>query len=329
VRSLTPLEQPRIPTAFAGRAPSGMLSAARAGIQASFAVVGYKGRTWTIKHRGESHIVKDDRGKPASEIEVVIVGVASGVSKTYYQKNYSEGDDFAPDCFSLDGVTPDVNAPHKQNPVCQTCEQNQWGSAVTDTGRRAKACKDTRRIAVVPLSNIANASLGGPMLLRIPPTSLPNLAGYSDFLELKGADFPYVGTTLGFDYDVAYPKITFKALGFLDDEQAAEVVEVMGDPLINRMLNEAGPTAQAPAAEAVGELTGRPAAAFQKPADQETLQLKAQKVVPLKPETRTVVGQDAPAPRGRPRKQQQAPPETAPADLGSMIDDLIGGDDAA
>ena len=244
--SLIPLDGTP-PRTFAGRQRSGMLDAARSGVQSSFAVVGYKGRSWRIKFRGEVQLVRDAAGRPMPDLDVVIVGVAPSVSKIYYEKSYVEGDDNPPDCFSLDGVAPDANAPKKQNPTCGNCPKNAWGSRVTDAGKRAKACQDSRRVALVPLGDIANESLGGPMLLRVPPTSLPNLANYADFLTRKGADIPWVGTRLSFDEDVAYPKLKFSALGFLDDEQAEAVAAVMEDPLIERMLTDAAPTGSAPA----------------------------------------------------------------------------------
>jgi hypothetical protein len=252
-----------VPAAFTGRRVSGMLDAARSGVQSSFAVVGYKGKNWRLKYRGEENLVRDGQGRPMNDLEVVIVGIAPNVAKTFYAKAYADGDDNAPDCFSLDGISPDSNAPKKQNPTCGNCPNNQWGSRITDNGKRAKACADSRRIAVVPRGDIENESYGGPMLLRIPATSLPNLAGYADFLTRKGADVPWVGTKLSFDYDVAYPKLVFETTGFLSDAEAQAVLEAMENPLIERMLHDAGPTESAPAATAgADEIPGRPPAAM-------------------------------------------------------------------
>lgn len=257
------LDNRALPAAFAGRQRSGMLDHARAGVQSSFAVVGYKGKNWRLKYRGEENLVRDGQGRPMNDLEVVIVGIAPNVAKTFYAKAYADGDDNAPDCFSLDGVQPDASAPKKQNPTCGNCPNNQWGSRITDNGKRAKACADSRRIAVVPRGDIENESYGGPMLLRIPATSLPNLAGYADFLTRKGADVPWVGTKLSFDYDVAYPKLVFETTGFLSDAEAQAVLEAMENPLIERMLHDAGPTESAPAATAGADtIPGRPPAAM-------------------------------------------------------------------
>jgi hypothetical protein len=333
-----------------------MLDAARAGVQASFAVVGYKGRAWRLKYRGEETLLRDAQGRPLPELDVVIVGVAQSISKIYYAKAYVEGDDDAPDCWSIDGIAPNHDAPKKQNPTCADCRHNAWGSRITDAGKRAKSCQDSRRIAIVPLLDIANATLGGPMLLRIPPTSLPNLANYADLLARKGADVPWVGTQLGFDEDVAYPKITFEALGFITDEQADAVAEVMENPLIDRMLHDAAPIEAAPAAPAtptgtVTPLRRRAAASDPSPVQEpqpqpepnpepepEPVQAPPAAAKPTNPfaastvkaaqnqvgpATATRPNGAAPATRQRRTASATEVPATAPADLESAIDDLL------
>jgi hypothetical protein len=239
---LIPLDRP--PPALRNRR-SNLLAAAKAGVQGGFAVVGYKGRAWKLRYRGADTLLRDDRGAPMPNLEVVIVGVAEGISKQYYEKNYSEGDDSAPDCWSLDGVKPDAAVTRKQNDLCGNCRHNAWGSKITEGGKRAKACQDTRRLAIVPSGDIENESFGGPMMLRLPPMSLNNLANYADLLQRKDASFEVVATRLGFDYDVAYPRITFEAMGWLSESQVELVIGpdgnggVCADPLIDRMLGAA------------------------------------------------------------------------------------------
>lgn len=239
---LIPLDGGRVPSVRGRR--SNLIDNAKAGVQGGFGIVTYRGRNWSLRYRGAAQMLRDDRNAPVSTLDVVLVGIAEGISKQYYAKTYSEGDDNAPDCMSTDGVKPDAGVQNKQSAQCANCRHNQWGSKITDGGKRAKACQDSRRLAIVPLGDIENEGYGGPMLLRIPPMSLNNLANYADFLQRKGASFETVGTQLGFDYDVAYPRITFRALGFLTDEQLDLVIGkdgesgVCADPLISRILGE-------------------------------------------------------------------------------------------
>lgn len=216
-----------------------MNAAAQQGLTAAFAVIGYKGKNWRIKHRGEEEVVFDPNGAPAPFLNVIIVGVSPNISKQFYDKKYTEGDDGAPDCFSIDGMKPDAASPKKQCATCAACPMNTWGSRITEAGKKAKACQDSRRIAVVPSGDILNEGYGGPMLLRIPPTSLNNLAAMTRELTRYGAQPFMVETQLGFDFNVAYPMLTFKPTGWVQDPAAAaQIHEVMQDPLIERMLQE-------------------------------------------------------------------------------------------
>lgn len=183
------------------------------------------------------------------------------------------------------------------------------------------------------------------MLLRLPPTSLANLANYSSFLEKKGADFPYVITNLGFE-DLEYPKITFDAVDWLTEDQAAQAFEVMQSPEITRMLNESAPTELAPAPAAAVEpeeevqpeplSTGKPASIFGAP-QQRVVQMPQRPAVPQRvngggigrppapqaTQEKPVEATSAPAPKGRGRPAATRP-LAAPANLESAIDDLLG-----
>src|SRR5215471_17524436 len=80
-----------------------------AGIAAPFAVIGYKGGKWSIRHRGTTTILerKDAQGRsegPVPFLDLVILFAASHHSKVYYAKQYSDGDDDVPDGWSTNGV---------------------------------------------------------------------------------------------------------------------------------------------------------------------------------------------------------------------------------
>jgi hypothetical protein len=275
-------------------------------------------------------------------LDVVIVGVSENISKIYYERAYVEGDDNAPDCFSLDGIKPDAASPKKQNETCALCPQNQFGSRITPAGKRAKACQDSRRIAVVPLGDILNEGFGGPMLLRIPPTSLPNLARYAQDLERKGVgDLNWVGTRLGFDHDLAYPRITFEPVAFITEEQDAQLAEILKDPVIHRMLHDAGPTESEAAPVADDKIPGTPprranVTPLRRASDQpetppeSTPQLPPQEEPPDEEEPPAAIKASPfapPARRGRPPKNGPAPNSSglskAPGELENAINDLL------
>lgn len=222
------------------------------GLQGGFAVVSFRGSKWRIKHAGEETLVlKDDEAAPS--IEAVIVKASKNVSKIYYDKQYEEGDDSAPDCWSIDGITPDAAAPSPQADSCAGCPQNVWGSRITDSGKKGKKCGDNRRVAVVPLADIENETMGGPMLMRVPAASLGDLATYGKGMAQKGFPYNAIGTRIGFDPDVSYPKLTFKPIRKLTEEELMAVAEhFQGDVLAN-ILDAAQEMAPAPATEAKPE----------------------------------------------------------------------------
>ena len=256
-----------VPSVFAGQTNlPDMNAAAQAGVQASFAIVGYRGKNWRIKYRGEEQVILDARGVPDAVIDVVVVGVSPGLSKQYYEKKYSEGDDAAPDCFSVDGITPDAASPKKQCASCATCPMNAFGSRITEAGKKAKACQDSKRIVVVPAADIENSGYGGPMMLRIPAMSLANFSKYTGELHKFNAQPYMVKTRLGFDMDAAYPRLTFAPAGWVTDaDDAAKIVDAIQDPQVERILNTEAVTL-APAAQVEPEaspLSGGPPAHFQ------------------------------------------------------------------
>jgi hypothetical protein len=336
-----------LPKFLGDRRPSGSLTSARQGVQGSFAVVGFRGKVWRTKFRGNEEVVRDAQNQPAQSLDVVVVGVADSISKTYYAQGYVEGDDNAPDCFSLDNVTPDPSAPKKQSAVCATCPQNQFGSRMTQQGKRAKACSDARRIAVVPLGDIDNEQLGGPMLLRLPPMTLSSFARYADELERKGVpDIWNVGTRLAFDLDVAYQRITFEPIRWVSEQEDTQIAVARQNPLIDNILYNAAPTESAPAAAADGKeipgtplhkgatVTRLPARAQQAPPpgepeeeDEEDEEENKEEPTPaptLPPAARAVKPSPfQPATRQRRAPQLQPQPATAPAGLEDAIDDLL------
>lgn len=263
------------PPAIVNQRKSLFNQAAQANVQAAFAIVSYKGKNWRIKYRGEDILLTDERGLPQQALDVVVVGVASGISKQYYQKGYVEGDNAAPDCFSVNGTTPDPSSPKKQGTTCAVCPMNQWGSKITEQGTKAKACQDSRRIALVPDGDLENEAFGGPVMMRLPPTTLANFAQYGAGLDKRGAGMEYVVTRMTFDFDVAYPKIKFEPLRWLTQQEAIAIVGPDGEsgicsnPVIERMLNEAvEEVAHDPAAAAAADplAQGGPAQVFTQPA---------------------------------------------------------------
>src|SRR5271165_352306 len=176
--NIIPVNFGAVSSRFANRPADNALSE---GVQGGFAMIGYKGKVWSIRSKGVTHnLMRDDGDGPRGSIEVVIVKASSKLSKIWYEHGYEDGSAAPPDCFSTNGVTPDPSATNKQNPTCAGCKRDAWGSSATGKG---KACGDSRRLAVVPQSDLRNEMFEGAMLLRVPAGSLGELADYGNALQ--------------------------------------------------------------------------------------------------------------------------------------------------
>lgn len=188
-----------------------------------FPVVSIKGKVFHVQRGDERTLItKGADGEPAASLEAVIVAVNPNKSKVYYDQGYEEGSAAKPTCYSNDGLAPAADAEEPQAKKCATCPHNQWGSRITDNGGKGKACGDSMRLAIAPPDQ-----LNDPMLLRVPAASLKTLGQYGAQLAKRGVEPHHVVTRIGFDYNVAHPALTFKAVRFVEEHELAEVEAVL------------------------------------------------------------------------------------------------------
>lgn len=211
-----------------------------AGIASAMPVLSIKGKVFSLKHRGEvTTLMRPDGDGARSSLEVVLVKASQTLSKIFYERGFVDGSTEPPDCWSTNGVTPDATAPKKQAAACAGCPRNAWGSRVTDSGKQGKACADSKRLAVVPLTDIDNEIYGGPILLRVPAASLNELKSYGDRMHALGYPYYTIGTRISFDVKEAYPKLLFREIRPLTDEEADKVLALRDGDAVKRVLNEA------------------------------------------------------------------------------------------
>ena len=191
-----------------------------------FPVVSIKGKVFHLQRGDERVLVTKpgEDGEPASSLEVVILATNPAKSKVFYDSGYEEGSQAKPTCYSNDGMAPAADADEPQAKKCATCPHNQWGSRITDNGGKGKACADSMRLCVAPAGQ-----LNDPMLLRIPPATLKVLGQYGEQLAKRGVEPKHVVTKIGFDYNVAHPALTFKAVRFVEVDELQEIETVLAD----------------------------------------------------------------------------------------------------
>lgn len=208
------------------------------GITGGFSTINYKNQKWALRHQGQTYLItRPDDGTPATYLDVIIVGASDKLSKTWYKGAYQEGNSGAPDCASLDGITPDPGVPEPQSKLCVKCPHNEWGSGPG----RGKACQDQKRMAVLLMPALTAKLLGSPLkdsvFLKVPPGSLKTLKLYADQLEHEGLLACAVITRLSFDPKQLFT-IRFDLVQVLSDEDAPLVLPLLDAPITKRIIGE-------------------------------------------------------------------------------------------
>lgn len=334
--NLIPFESAKVPAAIA-KAFNVSFDDFSSGQKAGFPTVSIKGKVFHIKRGDEKTLVTkpDAPDEPAASIEVVVIKTHPGVAKTYYSKGFTEGSVEKPDCYSNDGVAPAADAQSAQAKKCAVCPHNQWGSKITEDGKKGKSCADVKRLAVA-----AAGQLNDPMLLRVPAASLKAWDQYVDLLKKRGVPPPAVVTKVGFDYTVAHPALTFKPVGFINDEMAAEIHAVLDDAVVQSIIGGAPVVAEDEAFEQMAtpaakveepeevatpapKPAAKPAAAKPKSAALAAVIEEAEEAPPPKKSVRVEAAEEPEAPAPKPAAKKAAPVVEVQDDLMDGLDALL------
>ncbi len=232
-QALIPFERAQLPADLADLFGSLGDDDLSGGVGAGFPSISIKGKVFHLVRGGERTLIENPKepGEPAASLEVVILRANPILSKLYYATGYVEGAADKPTCYSDDNVAPAADAEAPQAQKCATCPHAVWGSKITEDGKKAKECQDSRRIAVAPLGNLEDA-----MLLRVPATSLKPLKTYGDEVKKRGLKYFAVGTRISFDHTVSHPLLVLRPLGVLPEAMLRKVAEVMTSDLVASIL---------------------------------------------------------------------------------------------
>ena len=176
----------------------------------------------------------------ARSIKVVVVKSAP-ISRMYYATAYVEGEANPPTCWSPDTKTgrpsPDVNAEGKQSETCFDCQQNIKGSGQGDS----RACRFKQSIAIL----LADKDEEDKWVIRtsdvyqlmLPATSVfgddkqkMSMQAYARHLNANRAPLASILTELRFDTDSSTPKLCFKPVRVLEQDELELAVKAQQDP---------------------------------------------------------------------------------------------------
>lgn len=189
-------------------------------------------------------------------IDVVLIGATPKVGRVYYGAKFSESETAAPKCQSVDGVKPDAGVTDKQSDNCASCPMNIKGSGDGDT----KGCRYYQRVALV----LANDLEGNILQLTVPAKSLFGkeekgnypLKAYALWLGAQGIDPDIVVTRIKFDTSANSPKLFFRPMRHLTDEEFAIIEAQISNPATQKAIDNLSDESAAPAAEPQEEPKG-------------------------------------------------------------------------
>lgn len=218
--------------------------------------INIRGSKFRIKIDGEETMLtrKDEDGEsvPIPHLNVVVLAANEGKHKTFYMKKYDkDAEPGAPDCYSYDGERPSMYAQSPQAKTCATCPKNVFGSAITEQGKKTRACGDAKILAVMAADGVkAHADpdtiAGMVFQMRVSATALnrnkqdrkDNPTNNTSLLEYVTLldNYPAAGQTVSvpltnvvtrlfLDKQADYPLLRFRLGGFLTEDDIAYVAE--------------------------------------------------------------------------------------------------------
>ena len=216
-------------TLFQGStAVSTLFADVESGIAANVGTGGSTNRRISIKGgvfreilNGKEVNVSDERA-----MNVAIIN-ASKLSRMYFEGTYTEGVTLKPTCWSSDSQKPDNSVPEDQRQAsnCNDCKHNIKGSGANG----GRSCRFQRRLAVLLEGNVDKKEV---YQLTLPATSifgdgeinkLP-FDAYVRYVGSHGTRVEAIITEMRFDTSSPTPKLVFKPVRALTDDEAKVVV---------------------------------------------------------------------------------------------------------
>ena len=168
-------------------------------------------------------------GNPVAGNVLDCIVSASIMENAYYPGKFDPSNPAPPACYAFgdDETTmkphPDVVKP--QHTECFSCPLNQWKS----DGDKGKACKNIRRLALLPADCINTPSkIAGSerLYLKVPVTSVKDWGKYVHAVaaEFKRPPFAVITAISAVPDDKTQFKVTFKCKGKVGDPEAVQAL---------------------------------------------------------------------------------------------------------
>ena len=169
-------------------------------------------------------------------MEIVIVDAAR-IARTFYAGQYSADNPTAPQCWSADTNTPSPDVPEDQRQAsrCLECPQNVKGSGSGDS----RACRFSQRLAVAfpgDLDKIYQLQLPATSIFGETKDGKMPMQAYAKFLSANNTPAAAIVTEMYFDENSEVPKLFFKPVRPLEQEELEKVIEMREHPDTKRAI---------------------------------------------------------------------------------------------
>ena len=124
----------------------------------------------------------DDNMIAGNKLEVVVLDFM--LENAIFREKYNPSKPASPMCYAFgreeDTMVPHPEAEEPQAASCAVCPNNDWAS--DPEGGRGKACKNSRRIALLPADvlsrGVADIAKANVVMCKLPVTSIKNFSAY-------------------------------------------------------------------------------------------------------------------------------------------------------
>ena len=247
-------------------------------------------------------------------VKAVVVKTAP-ITRMYYASKYVEGQTSPLTCWSSDTSTgvpsSDVPEEDRQSKACFDCAQNIKGSGLGE----GRACRYQQRVALLLANNDGKIKSKEIYQLPLPATSVfgdnkqkMGLQTYARFLASQEKPVPLAAllTEIRFDTDSSTPKLSFKPLRVLEQDELAVAVELQKAPETEKLITlSVKPKEVSSTPQLTSAKVATPSSLFEQPIEEKAIA------------TAEVIEE----PKVKVSKKKKAEP-TGDIDLASMLDEF-------
>lgn len=159
----------------------------------------------------------------------IMIVDAAAISRTYYEGTYDPENPAPPVCWSHDSQVPAPEVPEDQRKSarCADCKFNVKGSGQGNS----RACRFAQRLAVMlegDLEKVYQMQIPAASIFGEAKGSDMGMQAYVKFLHARGAPVQAVMTEMRFDENSESPKLFFKPVRALSEEEVQAVLSKRG-----------------------------------------------------------------------------------------------------